>query len=75
MDEQLKSYLEGMENRLVETMRDTETRLLAEFWKWGRSSDQRMRRVEQSDATTIERLAAMEERIFTLERKVAGSKD
>ena len=52
-----------------------ETRLLSEFWKWGRVSDQRVRRVEHSDATTIERLAAMEDRLFTLERKVAGSKE
>lgn len=52
----------------------TETRLLSEFWKWGRVSDQRIRRVEQSDATTVERMAAIEDRLFTLERKVAGSK-
>lgn len=75
MDEELKTYLEGMETRLIEHMRDTETRLLAEFWKWGRASDQRIRRVEHSDATTTERLAAMEDRLFTLERKVAGSKE
>jgi hypothetical protein len=53
----------------------SETRLLTEFWKWGRTADQRMRRVEHSDATTTERLASMEERIFTLERKAAGSKE
>jgi predicted RNase H-like nuclease (RuvC/YqgF family) len=53
----------------------SETRLLTEFWKWGRAADQRIRRMEHSDATTTERLTAMEERIFTLERKVAGSKN
>jgi hypothetical protein len=53
----------------------TETRLLTEFWKWGRMSDQRTRRVEQSDAITAERLAGLEDRIFTLERKMAGSKE
>ncbi len=53
----------------------SETRLLPEFWKWGRVSDQRVRRVEQSDATIIDRLAVMEDRLFTLERKVAGSKE
>jgi len=30
----------------------TETRLLSEFWKGGRSTDQRTRRIEHSDATT-----------------------
>ncbi len=53
----------------------SETHLLTEFWKWGRAADQRIRRMEHSDATTTERLTAMEERIFTLERKVAGSKN
>lgn len=64
-----------MEARLIEAIRDTETRLLSEFWKWGRSSDQRVRRIEQSDATTVERLAAIEERVFTLKRKAAGGKE
>jgi hypothetical protein len=27
-----------------------ETRLLTQFWKWGRTADQRTRRIEQSDA-------------------------
>jgi hypothetical protein len=53
----------------------SETRLLTEFWKWGRVAEQRIRSMEHSDATTTERLTAMEERIFTLERKVAGSKN
>ncbi len=90
MDEDLRTYLIGMESRLeekiigmesrleekfAERIHDSETNLLKEFWKWGRVSDQRIRRVEHSDATTVERLAAMEERLFTLERKVAGSKE
>jgi hypothetical protein len=52
----------------------TETRLLSEFWKWGRTAEQRVRRMEHSDATTTDRLAGLEERIFTLERKAAGGK-
>jgi hypothetical protein len=75
VDEELKRHLDGMEARLIEAIRDTETRLLSEFWKWGRSSDQRVRRIEQSDATTVERLAAIEERVFTLKRKAAGGKE
>jgi len=83
VDEELKTYLEGkfsyLDGKFSEVsaqfsevraeIEAVETRLLSEFWKRGQSSDQRIRRVEHSDATTMERLAAMEERIFTLERK------
>lgn len=75
MDEELKAYLDGKFAELRAEIEKTETRLLSEFWKWGRSSDQRMRRVEHSDATTIERLAAIEDRVFTLERKSQGAKE
>ena len=75
MDEDLKQYLDGKFSEVRAEIEATETRLLSEFWKWSRPADQRIRRVEHSDATTVERLASMEERIFTLERKVAGSKE
>jgi chromosome segregation ATPase len=55
--------------QIREELHDTETRLLSEFWKWGRTTEIRVRRLETLDATTADRLAAMEERIFTLERK------
>jgi hypothetical protein len=58
-----------------EAIHDSETRLLSEFWKWGRTTEIRVRRLEGQEAWTADRLAAMEERIFTLERKAAGSKD
>ena len=52
MDQELKQYLEGMEARIVSTLKthmseaceNVETKLLAEFWKWGRGNDQKMRR-------------------------------
>jgi len=61
--------------QIREEIHDTETRLLSEFWKWGRTTEIRVRRLEGQEAWSAERLAAMEERIFTLERKVAGSKE
>lgn len=74
-----KQDLFDMEARLrmhvSEEVEKLETKLLAEFWKWGRSAEQKMRRVEFSDATTVERLSNLEERMFTLERKIAGSKE
>jgi len=74
-----KQDLLDMEARLrlhvSEEVERVETKLLAEFWKWGRSTEQKMRRVEFSDATTVERLSNLEERVFTLERRVAGGKE
>ncbi len=75
MDEELKAYLETKFGEVRAEIEAAETRLLSEFWKWGRSLDQRVRRVEHSDATTIEPLAAIEERVFTLERRAHGGKE
>lgn len=75
MDDDLRQYLDGKFAELRAEIERTETRLLSEFWKWGRSSDQRTRRIEHSDATTVERLAAIEERVFTLERKAQGGRE
>jgi hypothetical protein len=66
---------ERMKNHVSEECHAIETKLLAEFWKWGRATDQKMRRVEFSDATTVERMTNLEERVFMLERKAFGSKD
>ena len=33
IDDELKQYLDSMEARLIEAIRDVETRLLSEFWK------------------------------------------
>ena|SRR5665213_2180710 len=71
----LHGEIEGLRSDVHRDIESVETKLLTEFWKWGRSSEQKMRRVEFSDATTVERLSILEERIFTLERRVAGSKE
>ena len=74
-----RTEMQEMETRfrlhVSEEFERVETKFLAEFWKWGRSADQKIRRVEYSDATTVERLANLEERVFTLERKASGSKE
>jgi hypothetical protein len=43
MDNELKQYLEAMEERLVEQMGDSETRLLTEFHKWASPMELRVR--------------------------------
>lgn len=82
MDDELKQYLDAkfkdIDAKFMdmhEELERTETRLLSEFWKWGRSADQRIKRMEHSDATTVDRLTNLEERIFALERRVLGSKE
>ena len=81
MDEQLKVYLDGkfgaIEKQITEARAEierVETSLLSEFWKWGRATDQRMRRLDTSDATTVDRITNIEERVFALERRIAGSR-
>jgi len=79
MEARLRKQAESTEARLREHVslecEKVETKLLAEFWKWGRTTEQKIRRIEFSDATTVERIAILEERVFTLERKSAGSKE
>ncbi|MDQ6706681.1 MAG: hypothetical protein M3Z85_11980 [Acidobacteriota bacterium] len=90
MDAELKTYLQEMEARMnarfdarfdamerqfKDALEATETKLLTEFWKWARTLDAKLRRLEASDAATAERLTILEERVFTLERKVEGSKE
>jgi hypothetical protein len=57
----------------MNNIESVETTLPTEFWKWGRVSDQRVRRVEFSDATTVERVSILQERVFSLEGRIAGS--
>ena len=75
LESRLRGDMEKLESRVHADIEGVETKLLTEFWKWGRASEQKMRRVEFSDATTVERLSILEERVFTLERKVAGSRE
>jgi predicted nuclease with TOPRIM domain len=69
MDEELKAHLEAMEERLSERIHDTETRLLRAFADYHTGWDNRFKRIEVSDATIAERLAALENRVLRLETK------
>jgi hypothetical protein len=70
----LHGDIERLETHLCADIQGLGTRLSDQFSGWGHSCEQKMRRVEFSDATTVERLSILEERIFTLERRVAVSK-
>ena len=69
MDEELKTYLQAMEERIRERIHDTETRLLRAFSDYHIGWDNRFKRIETSDATIAERLAALENRVLRLETK------
>jgi hypothetical protein len=104
MDEELKTYFEGMQARIVDgvtqrfdgridasevrmkeaigkSIEAMETKLIAEFWKWGRTSDVRTREAIADTAATgtkagmlSERLLNVEDRVSDLERWRAGVK-
>jgi len=82
MNDELRAYLEEMERRLREQqndmerrlsehfderLHDTETRLLRAFADYHTGWDNRFRRIETSDATLAERMAALENRVLRLE--------
>jgi hypothetical protein len=83
MDAELKTHLEEMEARLrgqAEEMEarlklhtsieceKVETKLLREFYKWGRTSDIRTRQALAESATLAERMLNVEDRVTDLER-------
>lgn len=77
MDPEIKAYLEGidrkiedMERRLADYIESAETRLLSN----ARVTHLRLRRLDAAEATTVDRLTGLEERIFTMERRLAGGK-
>ena len=83
MDSELKQHLEDMEARqrtqaaemearlMAHTSQEcekVETRLLTEFYKWGRTSDIRTRQALAEAAAIGERMLNVEDRVTTLER-------
>jgi hypothetical protein len=59
-----------LEQRLVETMRDIETKLLQAFYGDGKSNDQRVLEVETNESLLRTRLATLESRIMEVERRL-----
>lgn len=73
MAEETKQYFEAMEARIIEHQRDIETHLLRAFSDYHAGMDNRVKRIETSDATIIERLAALENRVLRLENPPRSS--
>jgi hypothetical protein len=76
VDADLKEYFEEMKADLkVHTSQEcekVETKLLTEFYKWGRTSGMRTREALQQADTLAERMLAAEDRISALERRHAA---
>jgi predicted nuclease with TOPRIM domain len=75
----LRVDLEQLRQELKALVEKTETNLLSEFWKWGRTSDLRHRAVDGrvvgfSGRVDLveERLVSLEDRISDLERRQAS---
>jgi len=70
-----KKDLAELENRLTELIRDVETSLLTGFHGYGKGQSARMHLLEVGDSATLQRLAALEERVLNLEtRRGPGSR-
>ena len=62
-------------DRLTEVVRDVETSLLTAFHGYGKGQAARMHLLEVGDSATLQRLAALEERVLNLEtRRGPGSR-
>ncbi len=63
----LSQHVDDVEARLIESIHDSETRLLRAFSDYHVGWDNRFKRIEVSDITIVERLAALENRVLRLE--------
>jgi len=88
MDNELKQYLEAMEERLntritaavtaseerlIERIRDTETTLLTEFHKWASPIDMRVRGLSSMLRAVDADLEYFQERLKKLENRPTGT--
>lgn len=73
----LKNILDGridasevaLKEHISTAVRNMETKVISEFWKWSRSSDMRTRQALSEASVLGERMLAVEDRITALERK------
>ena len=68
--EDLRSEMKGMEDRLVETVRDGQTELLKAFYNYARLNDERVAAAESDSVSMKKRMAIMESRLTDVERRL-----
>ena len=73
-DQRFQGRMDVLEQRLtdriVETVRETETRLLQAFYAFAESNDKRHSATEGTVAGVVNRLTALESRLLTVEKKL-----
>jgi hypothetical protein len=73
--ERVDGRIDAVEERLKDFIRksdhDLETKMIAEFWRWGRTSDMRTRQALADASALNERMLAVEDRVSALERRSA----
>lgn len=78
MDDELKQYLDSMEYRLVEKIRDMQIELLRGFAAFSEGQTIRLRKVEADqsnlDAALSDRVSVVEKRLLEIEQRLAGVK-
>lgn len=69
----LDGRLDALEVRMKEhtatSIREMETKVISEFWKWGRTAEARYRKDHEAVRNADERLVQIEDRVAELERR------
>ncbi len=72
VDGRIDASEERMKDFVRVSVHNLETKLIGEFWTWGRTSDLRTKQVLADVGTLNERVLAVEDRISALERRSAS---
>ena len=70
---ELDAGLQGLENRLVDSMRQIETNLLTEFHRYAKGQNARVHNVEVGEYDMKLRLSTLEDRVLALETRLTPS--
>lgn len=65
-----KRDLQGLEDRLIERITDSETRLLKAFYNFAESNNKRIAVLEGNEAAIRSRLSTIEDRLLEVERRL-----
>src|SRR6266571_782097 len=68
-DGRLDASEERMKEFVGKAVREMETSIISEFWKWGRTADARYRQDHSAVLGLDERVQSVEDRITALERR------
>src|ERR1017187_5816651 len=67
---EVRTEMKAMEDRLIEAFRDSQTELLKAFYSFTESNRQRVSQLEGNQASLINRVGTLEDRMTDLERRI-----